>query len=245
MENTLLLLLPAVIAAATFTIATVALVARRRRHARLSATLTSITELRVPSDTFSRRTLPAGAATGSEPTGEPLQVRSLRAHVRTLEAALEQEQERAVLERQDASTAEEVAAYRRRVDATIRAMSRQMEGDGAAEVILARVAAAVDRLAAPNGFVRPTLSPAGPVAVLTRPADSIQLHSVGVAPETTQLLPHATMPALDESSEAVSWTAEADLEPAPAEPEVVLPVPLMAQSEENRRGRLRFRARAA
>lgn len=238
MDNTSLLILPAVLAVATFALAAVALVVvrRRRRRAALASTLTWITDLELPFETHVHGEAPSLAVD----VREPVQIRALRAQVRTLEAALEQEQTRDLVQRATVEATDQLTAYRRQVELTLRAISRQVEGDSEAERIAARIAAAVERLADPEDFSRPTLSPAGAVAVLSRPTSPAVLHAVETKVETA-----APAQQVEEPVEDLSPTAEADLAPAPQQPEVVLPVPPMAESEANRRGRRRFRGSAA
>lgn len=137
----------------------VALAARRRR-ARLGVTLDWIQDYEVTAETLAdnpeldRRT--AGA--------ESLALRTLRAQVRTLEQALEQEQARpdATL---TAPAAAEVVDFRRDVTLTLRALARRTADGEDPRRSLARAAAAVDRLVAPETFARPVLSPAPPLAL--------------------------------------------------------------------------------
>lgn len=252
MGNTPILLLPAALAVLTLTVALVALVVirRRRRHAQMSTTLGWITDLQLPFETHVQRT--ASDVTGAATPSEPIHVRALRAQVRTLESALELEQQhvRATVRLEDTRTAEQLAAYRRQVELTVKAISRQVERDGSPELATARIAAAIDRLGAANDFSRPVLSTAGVSATSGRP-EHAYLHSVAAPVEHAPSTTTSDAP-YSETTDASRFepvgtdlvdTAEADL--APAESEVVLPVPPVAESGQSRRSRRRFRGSAA
>ena len=92
----------------------------------------------------------AAAGTAAEP---PLVVRSLRAQVRTLEEALQQLQDEEALE----GTVSDESAFRRQVGAALRGLGDRNRGDESPERMLARVAAAIERLEAPAGMTRPAL----------------------------------------------------------------------------------------
>jgi hypothetical protein len=236
METAMLLILPAVaVVVATLS----ALVARRRRTRSTAATLSWISTITVPSTAFV--TMRPDVEEEPVSSGDTLQVRILRNQVRSLEEALEQEQ----LHHATDSGNEDLELYRRRVHAVIRAMGGKLDTGAAAPEALARVSAAVDRLSVRDPFTRPTLSPAlaggvvvaggvaGGVAVMERPAVVADLPPADVVGEAF------------EADEAAVVVDEMPSVPISTEREVVLPVPPVAESDQNRRNRRWFRGRAA
>ena len=254
----------AVVAALAAVATVTALVVRGRHNRRTEAALTWISTLTVPPATFAT----TGPAAEEEPAAEAdtLQVRILRNQVRTLEQALEQEQ---VLYSSGRGH-EDLEAYRRRVHAVIRAMGGKLDAGAAAPEALARVSAAVDRLTVAETFVRPTLTAApvatpgylspsylgsehispvrdtGAVAVLERPTTAVSPQPAAPVQSPAPVGDMMPVDALDDQAFELS---QGDSRPTSAEVstqhEVVLPVPPMAQSEQNRRNRRWFRGRAA
>jgi hypothetical protein len=156
------------------------------------------------------------------------------------------------------AAAEDVHLYRRRVHATIQAMSRRIEPGELPELVEARMLAAVVRLDGPVGFVRPTLSPSGPhrsghelgpVHQNASPAGPVGLPSAQVAVErdVAHVPPPAGLPptsreaAPTEEPEAAEVHDEASLV---EDAEVVLPVPPLPPSDDPRRRGLRRRGKA-
>ncbi|MCW2770081.1 MAG: hypothetical protein JWR27_1514 [Aeromicrobium sp.] len=156
------------------------------------------------------------------------------------------------------AAAEDVHLYRRRVNATIQAMSRRIEPGEPPELVEARMLAAVDRLDGPVGFVRPTLSPSGPprsghelgpVPQTESPASPVGLPSaqvagerdVGHVPPPAGLPPTSQEAAPTEELEAAEVHDEASLV---EDAEVVLPVPPLPPSDDPRRRGLRRRGKA-
>lgn len=195
-------------------------------------------------------------------------VRVLQAQIRSLEEALSQQEATRIAEAEtvpepealteperdpvaDQATRDEVTReVLHRVRCTVRGLGVRMEGDPVAVDILARVDAAVDRLAATGLFERPTLSEpdhtlplldgvAVPQAFESSPiVDAVQVETTPV--ET--VAPMASTPAMRMPLEVPD---EEPVEPAvttPAaaaadEPEVVLPVPPSPPAPEVHRGR--------
>lgn len=212
----------------------------RRRKARLEATLDWIQGYEVSEQTFLDHPELERRRSGAE----SLALRTLRAQVRTLEQALEQEQARpdATL---TAPGAAEVADFHRDVTLTLRAIARRTPEGEDPRRSLARAAAAVDRLRAPNTFARPVLSPAAPLAL---PAARTAQPQVA-APPAVPAAASAAAPQVDETAELPAADAEAPAEqtlaaPAQPEPEVVLPVP-PPRNDDAQRGRRWFRRSAA
>ena len=236
MANTPLLLL-SLLAVASVSLATCLFVRKRRSRARMAATLTWISALQLPLDTFASRRDGGHDVDTDEPVGEPLQVRILRAQVRSLEETLEQELLGAAIRSEErAAGLEQVAVFQRRVLTTIGAIGRQVGSEPAAVNALDRVAAAVDRLAMPAGFERPALSPAGTSTAHIEPGASLEWSSTptpGAEHDVDQAAPVAEQ-----------QTAAEEIAAAPAEPEVVLPVPPVAKSTTTAGGRRWFRRAA-
>lgn len=145
-----------------------------------------------------------------------------------------------------ASAAADVHTYRRRVDATIQAVSRRIGPGESPELVEARMLAAMDRLDGPVNFSRPRLSPSGPRRSTAQLGHTLQAAApAGPAALPPQVLTPET-PADDVFPEAEALEPE-DVRPegsAPDEAEVVLPVPPLPASDETRRRGLRRRGKA-
>lgn len=153
----------------------------------------------------------------------------------------------------------DVDAYRRRVQTTIRAMSRRTEAGESPELVEARLLAAVDRLDGPVGFARPRLSPAGlrhpsgrlgQLTQLVPPAHPAELPAGELADERpVDASPIETdLPTVSpDMSSATSQEPEPEgAQPEPSvleEDEVVLPVPPLEASSDIRRRGLRRRGK--
>lgn len=184
-------------------------------------------------------------------------VRVLQAQIRSLEEALTQQEATRIAEAEsvpepepepvaDQATREEVTReVLHRVRCTVRGLGVRMEGDPVAADILARVDAAVDRLAATGLFERPTLSepdhtlplPDGVAVpqVESAPVETVQVETAPVetvAPMSST--PAMRMPLEVPDEEPVVTTPAAV---AADEPEVVLPVPPSPPAPEVHRGR--------
>lgn len=213
----------------------------RSREARVSTGLEWIQELQLCPSTVighSHDTVRSAQAHGLE----SLALRTLRAQVRTLEQALE-EQQRDLYPWRTRPAQDAEADFRRDVLTTIRALSLQTPAGESPEHTLARVTAAVERLGGTSAFARPALTPAAAVRPLRAPAPALpsalsaEVHDAA-APVTTPV----TTPAPDDVAVA-SDPAGGTLE-APAEPREVLPVPAPVSAEDRQRGRRWFRRAA-
>jgi hypothetical protein len=156
------------------------------------------------------------------------------------------------------AAAEDMHLYRRRVHATIQAVSRRVEPGELPELVEARMLAAVDRLDGPVGFVRPALSPSGPhrsghelgpVPQTASPAGPVGLPSgqvagdrdVGHVPPPVDLPPTWQEAAPTEEPGVAEVHDEASLA---EDAEVVLPVPPLPPPDDPRRRGLRRRGKA-
>jgi len=239
--------LPVYVLAAAIAVAVVVLgtflLAARRRRSRLVATLDWIQDFELTPQTFIEHPELDRRKAGSE----SLAIRTLRAQVRTLEQALEQEQERptvsvTVPEQDPAAEAE---AFRRDVTLTLRALARRTADDECPRHTLARATAAVERLGAPEAFSRPVLAPAATVHAL--PTGRAALRQVPAVPVEAAVEAEPTLE-LPETAPELPETTDVQPEPhAPTadEPEVVLPVPALSNDHDTQRGRRWFRRTAA
>lgn len=124
-----------------------------------------------------------GAGDEEEPPPDPADLRMLRAHVRSLEQALELESRRvaelrALLDGGHPRGDDGLQQVR----ATIRGLARRTAGDAVAAEVLERLEAGLQRLSAPPAFARP---------VLTRAPTAIP----GSAPSPGEVLMHESHPA--------------------------------------------------
>jgi hypothetical protein len=186
-----------------------------------------------------------------------IDVRVLRAQIRTLEEALEEAlEEEMLLVHEPALPVESVRSVvgdeaveelRRRIRSTVRGLSARMQDDATAIHVLARVEAAVDRLMVPVvPFVRPTLTVAHQVAMLpTEVAPAILSPVRQLAIE--EAVPHVAIPDVPNTqtpSFESPYAAPVLDTPLDAD-EVVLPIPARTPSPEIRRGRRWLRRSAA
>jgi hypothetical protein len=161
--------------------------------------------------------------------------------------------------------AEDVDVYRRRVNATIQAMSRRLETGESPELVEERMLAAMARLDGPVGFARPALSPSGASAGQLAPASSTALpasrpgsvvppvHEPAAEPPTAQIAPDRPIepePVVPDAPAAEPTTEPTATEPAPQtasvadDTEVVLPVPPIETSGDTTRRSRRRRGQA-
>jgi hypothetical protein len=188
---------------------------------------------------------PQVAAGGGGDIEDVIDVRVLRAQIRTLEEALEEEM---LLVHEPALPVESVRSVvgdeaveelRRRIRSTVRGLSARMQDDATAIHVLARVEAAVDRLMVPVvPFVRPTLTVAHQVAMLpTEVAPAILSPVRQLAIE--EAVPHVAIPDVPnkQTPSFESPYAAPVLDTPPDADEVVLPIPARTPSPEIRRGR--------
>ncbi|CAI9409646.1 hypothetical protein [Nocardioides sp. T2.26MG-1] len=188
---------------------------------------------------------PRGAEDGDDHVGEPdtlapagrsVEVRTLRAQVQCLEAALAQLPEPAhdpAGNTTDAATV--LASSRAQVRATVRAVSSDCAPGVDARYVLDRLTAALDRLEQPGGLTRPVL-PGSRVAALAPVA-----RPVIDTPADPPLALHPDPPVDPPTDPPVQQVGEP---PLPDEDEHVVPVPPPAVVEP-RRQRRRLRRSAA
>lgn len=156
-------------------------------------------------------------------------VRTLRAQVHALEQALDQVQGVLAVRQQEAASSE---AHRRAVLLTVQAVADRTAHAAGAGPALARVAAAVERLGAPDVFARPVLPPPGygePVIALIAPVVPQTPAEQSLA-EQALAEPAAQVSAPEPALEPVTPVESAiPVEPvtpvAPVSPAAVLPVP--------------------
>ena len=181
---------------------------------------------------------------------EQVDLRSLKAQVRTLEEALERIQAEPVF----SVSAEDLAAeesFRRQVAATLRGLGERTREDETPERTLARVAAAIERLDAPDDLTRPVLptvafdlighrmnlaEPPGrarlalpaavghaPVAVTFTPEHAMTEHAMSVVqtPTATMYAPEPSAPVMQAP---VAYAPEPTV-PAEQAPTMYLPEP--------------------
>lgn len=201
---------------------------------------------------------------GSRQGPESFALRTLRAQVRTLEQALEQEQRYFSPVAVPVSDQSAVAAFRRDVLLTVKALGSRTASDEGGRHTLARLTAAIERLDAGDAFARPVLAPAA--TVLAMPARP-KARTIAAAPQPEEVTPEAAQYA--DSDEPVQETVLEHLEhldaagetpsdmssslpPLPesshlveAAPQVVLPVPSLMTTTQTQRGRRWFRRSAA
>lgn len=219
----------------------------RSREAKVDNGLEWIQELQLcPSTVIGHRhdSVPSGHFHGVE----SLALRTLRAQVRTLEQALD-EQQCDLPPWRTRSADEADAAFRRDVLTTIRALSLRTPAGESPGHTLARVTAAVERLGGPTVLARPVLTPAAQVRPLRAPAPA-------APPAAAESLaaPHAEPgneyteqyagSATDVASDLDHATAETEPADIPAVPRAVLPVPAWVSAEDSQRGRRWFRRAA-
>lgn len=180
-------------------------------------------------------------------------VRSLRAQVRTLEQALEQlptDRIPALEPPQVPAEEEPAAAYRHQVALTLRALAGRTDHVESPQRTLARVAAAIERLDGPDHLVRPAIP--APVYRVHAPAELVESTSsvrTLAPPQPTMAfqapVPYAVEQAVEDAF-AGSFDDDEDVSGvgnpeavlfAPAEPELVLPVPPPAPAEPKRNRR--------
>ncbi|GAB2872198.1 hypothetical protein [Nocardioides pacificus] len=137
--------------------------ARQKRHQRSAPVddLVDLPRLEIPQ--YADGELPPsdtapGALAAVAELREDVTVRTLRAQVHTLEQALEQVQGTLAQRQQETM---ELAEHRRSVLLTIQAIADRTTGAEGGRTALSRVAAAVERLGAPDVFARPVLPPPG------------------------------------------------------------------------------------
>lgn len=204
---------------------------------------------------------------GSRQGPESLALRTLRAQVRTLEQALEQEQ-RHFAPASPSSDQPALAAFRRDVLLTVKALGARTASDEGGRHTLARLTAAIERLDAGDTFARPVLAPAATVlAMPARPRPRIiaaaPLPEEGTSGAAGDAAPTVTVEesvpehqAHLEQPDAVAETPSdmaSSLPPLPiapsdvveAAPQVVLPVPSLMTDTQTQRGRRWFRRSAA
>jgi hypothetical protein len=246
MENVVLVTATLTVAAVLLAAGTVIAVLRRRARRGAAVGLDWIARYARPSTSVARRAEAIAETLREDAVAGSLEVRLLRSQVRTLEEALEVEQQLAT--EQDATAG--LDAHRRQVDAVIRAMGRRLDASQSAPESVARISAALDRLTFEGRFTRPALSPAGAVVgLLERPATHAPAgalppaqHDVAsYAPSAVGLPEFPAYPEPDAPELDVAAVAPV----ASGESEVVLPVPPMAESDGNQRNRRWFRGRAA
>lgn len=226
----------------------------RRSRARVGATLDWIHDYELTPQTFVDHPELDRRKSG----GESLALRTLRAQVRTLEQALEQEQQRPTT--LAVRTPENVTpdAFRRDVALTLRALARRTADDENPRHTLARAAAAIERLGAPEAFARPVLAPAATVHVLpSGRIGRLQVQSPRQPVMSDVVAPPAAdapvpAPASGPVVEETVSSPEADLAPTtdevlpvPDGPEIVRPVPPVDTGHPTQRGRRWFRRHAA
>lgn len=209
---------------------------------------------------------PPGADEPTPPDPDPAQLRTLQAHVRSLEQALELETHRvaelrALLEsgQPDSGHPESAGEDLHRVRATVRGLARRTAGDAVATEVLARVEAALERLSAPSAFARPVLTRAGTTTIGTVPSPGeLLMHDHHPEPgrgTAAAEVPTGSAPTgpLEDEPEGLELLgphhAADDHHPGAGAPEreVVLPVPPreVPEASSGQRGRRWFRRHAA
>lgn len=165
------------------------------------------------------------------PDPEPVEIRALRLQVCSLEEALVR------MPAQPDDDAD--ATYRRQVRLTVRALAATTPTDESPHRTLARVSAAIDRLEAPAGLVRPVLTPTTHrVPAPVRAAAVPRFVPVTPATQATQA------PVTQAPGAAPVPTPAVERRSTPVAPEVVLPVPPPAPCPP-KRSRRRLRRQAA
>jgi hypothetical protein len=198
------------------------------------------------------------------PGPEPVNVRYLRAQVRTLQETLEQVQDTP----EPAVAGSGEATFRRQVTAALRGLGERTREDESPERTLARVVAAIERLDAPDEVARPALptvkfdlsgaqmslagpqTVAAPAALGRAPAPAAAAPDArGAATVTTPLasalaagapdehLDHRASPSHDRVSHLDPFAEDEQVLPPPPEPDVVLPVPPPASHRDERHRR--------
>lgn len=242
--------------------------ARRARRAKIAARIAEA----VPGQAPLEGPVDEGSAEHMEVLAEVhSDVRVLQAQIRSLEEALAQQEIARAAEAEpvtvaepetrvepepqpatDRATRDEVTReVLHRVRCTVRGLGVRMDGDPVAADILARVDAAVERLAATGLFERPTLSEpdhtlhlpqgvAGAQAFESAPVEAAA--PVETAPVETPPAPSAPAPAAPAMRMPFEVPDEEPVVATPAalaadEPEVVLPVPPSPPAPEVHRGR--------
>lgn len=177
------------------------------------------------------------------------EVRVLRAQVRTLVTALEEAEQASVapavlLADGIPGASPEIAVYRRRVESTLRAMTRQLVEEDSSDRSFSRMMAAIDRLEGAGAVRRPVLAPAPAGA-------SSALAGLRLVPAEAMSAPVVAPAAVSAPAEDTEDTEDVAAEQpavaaAPPAREVVLPVPAPAAAPaRGRRGRLLSRERVA